>query len=44
MTQYLESRESIINFLLQQFNKQLEKNLDTVNDAYLKLRFYKSNP
>ncbi|MDS3837229.1 accessory Sec system translocase SecA2 [Staphylococcus hominis] len=39
MTQYLESRESIINFLLQQFNKQLEKNLNTVNDAYLKLRF-----
>jgi len=39
MTQHLESRESIINFLLQQFNKQLEKNLNTVNDAYLKLRF-----
>lgn len=39
ITQYLETRENIINYLLQQFNKQLEKNLNTVNDTYLKLRF-----
>ncbi|AUJ52802.1 accessory Sec system translocase SecA2 [Staphylococcus hominis subsp. hominis] len=39
MKQHLETKESIIQYLIQQFNQQLEKNLNVANDSYLKLRF-----
>lgn len=43
ISQQIQTREQTIDYLVQQFNKQLKENMKIANNDYFKLRFFKSN-
>ena len=40
ISQQIQTREQTIDYLVQQFNKQLKENMKIVNNDYFKLRFF----